>query len=63
MAAAWRIGSLNDRVTVDTYDINHFGELKDRFQVMSVPCMVINDDTVAFGKKNIEQIMDLLEKA
>ena len=63
VAAAWRIGSLNDRVTVDTYDINHFGELKDRFQVMSVPCMVINDDTVAFGKKNIEQIMDLLEKA
>lgn len=28
--------------------------------VMSVPCLVINEDQVVFGKKNIEQILDLL---
>ena len=25
---------------------------------MSVPCMVLNDEKVSFGKKNIEQILD-----
>jgi len=25
--------------------------------VMSVPCMVINDDKVLFGKKNVAQLL------
>lgn len=25
------------------YDLNHFPEIKDKYQVMSVPCLVIND--------------------
>lgn len=60
VASAWRIGSLNHKVSVETYDINHFEELKDKYKVMSVPCMVINEDKVLFGKKNIEQILELL---
>ena len=27
---------------------------------MSVPCLVVNDDQVAFGKKNIRQLLALL---
>ena len=30
---------------------------------MSVPCLVIDDgETVSFGKKNISQLMELLDK-
>jgi hypothetical protein len=28
---------------------------------MSVPCLVVNDEKVSFGKKNIRQVLELLE--
>ena len=60
VVAAQRIASLNPNVNVDVYDLNHFGELKDKYNVMSVPCYVINDDQVMFGKKNVDELLDLL---
>ena len=39
----------------------HFKELKDTYDVMSVPCLVINDgQKVDFGKKNLSQILSLI---
>lgn len=58
VTSAQKIASLNQHVNAEVYDINHFGELKDRYHVMSVPCVVLNDEKVSFGKKNIEQILD-----
>ena len=62
VTAAQRIASLNDKVNVDVYDINHFGEMKDKYNVMSVPCFVINEDKVMFGKKNIDELLDIIEQ-
>lgn len=62
VVAAQRIASLNPGVTAEAYDINHFPALKDKYQVMSVPCTVINDgEEVVFGKKNIQQMLELLK--
>ena len=58
--AAQRIASLNPLVTAEVYDIAHFPELKDKYHVMSVPCLVINQDKVSFGKKNIQQLLEVL---
>ena len=30
-----------------------------RQERIDVPCLVINEDKISFGKKNIEQILDL----
>ena len=60
VVAAQRIAAANPNITAHVYDIRHFEDLKNRYQVMSVPCMVINDDMVLFGKKNMAQILDLL---
>lgn len=38
----------------------HFPDLKDKYQVMSVPCLVINGEKTVFGKKNVEQLVELL---
>lgn len=36
-------------------------ENTDRCNVMSVPCLVVNDgETISFGKKNVRQILTLL---
>ena len=43
------------------YDLNHFPALRDRYQVMSVPCLVVNHgQQVVFGKKSLPQLLDLL---
>lgn len=60
VTAAQKIAAMNPLVTAEVYDINHFGDKKQTYNVMSVPCLVINEDQVVFGKKNIEQILDLL---
>ena len=61
VTAAQRIAAENPFVTAEVYDLNHFTALKDRYQVMSVPCLVINDgEKVVFGKKNVEQVVELI---
>ena len=59
--AAQRIAAENPNVTAHVYDIRHFEYLKDRHSVMSVPCMVVNDKDVYFGKKNIQQVLELVK--
>ena len=60
--AAQRMASLNENITAEVYDINHFPDLREKYNVMSVPCLVVNEgEMVTFGKKNIRQLVDLLK--
>ncbi|MBQ3192847.1 MAG: FAD-dependent oxidoreductase [Oscillospiraceae bacterium] len=60
--AAQRIAAENENITAEVYDLNHFPKLRDAYNVMSVPCLVIDDGkTVTFGKKNVYQLMELLK--
>ncbi|MDD3361776.1 MAG: FAD-dependent oxidoreductase [Hespellia sp.] len=60
--SAQKIASLSDKVTAEMFDLTHYPDLKDKYQVMSVPCMIINDDQVLFGKKNVEELLEVLVK-
>ena len=60
VVAAQRIAAENPNVTAHVYDIHHFENLKNQYNVMSVPCLVINDEKVSFGKKNVNQILDMV---
>lgn len=60
VTAAQKIAALNPMVKAEVYDLNHFPEMKEKYHVMSVPCMVINNDKVTFGKKNIPQVLELI---
>lgn len=61
VTAAQRLATLNDNISAEIYDLNHFPDLRDKYQVMSVPCMIINDGESSFGKKNARQILDLIQ--
>ena len=62
VTAAQRLAAENEKITAKVYDINHFPELKDQYNVMSVPCLVINDgEKISFGKKNAAQVLELLK--
>ncbi|MDR2634186.1 MAG: FAD-dependent oxidoreductase [Treponema sp.] len=58
--AAQRMAAENPRITAEAYDLNHFPALRDQYQVMSVPCLVINDRIVSFGRKTIRELLGLL---
>lgn len=60
VTAAQRIAAEHPAVTAEVYDLNHFPDMKDAYQVMSVPCMVIDGGKPSFGKKNIRQVLDLI---
>ena len=62
VVATQRIAAASPNITAHVYDIRHFEHLKDQYKVMSVPCLVVNNKDVFFGKKNIRQILDLIYK-
>ena len=61
VVSAQHIAAKNKNITAEIYDIHHFEEIRKQYNVMSVPCILINDTNVSFGKKNIEQILELIE--
>lgn len=61
VVAAQQIAARNINISAHVYDLQHFESLKNQYNVMSVPCMIINDKQVFFGKKNIQQILELLK--
>ena len=62
VTAAQKIAANNPQVTAEVYDLNHFPHLREKYNVMSVPCLVVGDgETVSFGKKNLRQLVELLK--
>lgn len=61
VVAAQHIAAKNPLVTAEVYDVLQFPALREKYNVMSVPCLVINDTQVSFGKKNMEQLLELLK--
>ena len=62
VVAAQRIAAVNPNIIAHVYDIRHFENLKNRYNVMSVPCLVVNDEKISFGKKNMEQVLAFIQE-
>ena len=61
VTAAQKLAAENSNVTAEVYDLNHYPEIRDKYNVMSVPCLVVNDgEKVTFGKKNLRQLLELI---
>lgn len=59
--ASQRIASQNKNITASMYDLAHYPKLKEQYNIMSVPCMIINDKDVYFGKKDINEILNIIK--
>ncbi len=62
VVAAQRIAACNPNVSAHVYDIRHFDQLRDRYKVMSVPCLIMDNSKISFGKKNIGQLLDFIDE-
>lgn len=60
VAACQRISAVNHNVEAEMIDTALFPELKKEKKIMSVPAMIINDQQVIFGAKNMNEILEAL---
>lgn len=58
--AAQHIAALNKNVTAEVYDIKYFPEFREKYNVVSVPCLVINDKNVFIGRRTITQLLGII---
>lgn len=58
--AATHLAILNPNIEAEMIDIGYFPEIRQKYNIMSVPCIIINDEEVYFGKKSLKQLLDLL---
>ena len=60
--ATQRIATLNNNIEMDMINIFTFQDFKNRYDIMSVPAIIIDDTHVHFGEKNVEDMIELLTK-
>lgn len=60
--SAQKAAAVSDNVEAEMFDLAHFPQLREKYKVMSVPCMIINDEKVVFGKKSAAEIAEMLEE-
>ena len=61
VVASQRIAIENKNVEAEMIDISGFKEIKDKFKVMSVPAIIINNEKIYFGAKKIEDIINIIK--
>ena len=59
--ASQRIAILNHGITAEMIDLQHYPQIRDKYDIMSVPALIINDKDVLFGKKSVEELVDYLQ--
>lgn len=62
---AQKIALESPGVEAEMYDLSHFPDIKEKYQIMSVPCLIITntatgDEQIYFGKKTTSELLDLL---
>ena len=61
VVSSQRIAIESDYVETEMIDISNFKEIKDKFKVMSVPAIIVNDEKIYFGAKKIDEILQLIK--
>ncbi len=57
-----RIATLNRNVEMEMINIFSFQDFKKRYDIMSVPAIIIDDEHIHFGEKNVEDVLEILKK-
>ena len=59
-SSAMTIGAYSPMVEVHLINVAEFPEFKEKHQVFSVPFLLVNEKHSYFGKKNTEQLMEII---
>ncbi len=50
----------NPLIEAEMIDVARFPDFKNRHAIMSVPAIVVNDDKLSFGKKSLDELLELI---
>lgn len=59
--ASQRLAIENKDIQTSVYDLAHHQQYKDQYNIMSVPCVVIDNQNIIFGKKSIDDMIQIIE--
>jgi thioredoxin reductase (NADPH) len=48
-------------IEAEMIDVARFPEFKKRWNIMSVPAVVVDDERITFGKKGADELLDFIE--
>ena len=58
--ACQRIAAMSENISAAMLDLQYFPKMRKQYRVMSVPVIIIDDKKTVFGKKSIEEVLELL---
>ncbi|MCJ8342101.1 MAG: FAD-dependent oxidoreductase [Cetobacterium sp.] len=58
---AQRIASLNKNIDAEMIEIFAFPGIREKYKIMSVPALILNDKEISFGKKNMDEIIKFIK--
>jgi thioredoxin reductase (NADPH) len=61
VAATQLMALRNPHITAEMIDVAHFPAFKSQWSIMSVPAVVIDDERISFGKKDLKDLLDLIK--
>ena len=60
--ATQRIATLNKNIEMEMINIFTFQDFKNRYDIMSVPAIIVDDQHVYFGEKTVEDMLEIINK-
>ncbi len=58
--AAQQIAALKEGASAEVYDVTLYPKLREKYNVMSVPCLVVNDSRVSFGRRGLDELLEYI---
>lgn len=62
VVAAQKIAIENDNIITEVYDLAHYPKFREEYGIMSVPCIVLNEEKIAFGKKDVHDLIGMIKE-
>lgn len=57
-----KMAAVNPGLEAEMYDLAKYPEFKKQYNIMAVPCLVIDGKQTVFGKHNLEELVGILEE-
>ena len=57
-----KMASLNEGLEAEMYDLAKYPEYKKQYNIMAVPCLIIDGKHTVFGKHNLEELIDIVQE-
>ena len=56
-----KMAAVNSSIRAEMYDLAKYPEYKAKYNIMAVPCLIIDGQHTVFGKHNLEELVGILE--